>query len=341
MKLKEKSKEREKKKNRRRGPAKGSKPKANALTASLNVDDTEEGQENENSGDRRRPRRAAAPVFPIDAPVSETDVAPSPAPTPGRKTASTTKTDTGNEAGPRKKVKIAPQKTPKQTKNSQPIAAAPISATGRQAESPVPLPGPTDWKNRKEPAGSSRFPPQFDGVSQAPAASFAPPFAVADRAGQSMGSNFEVMRQTPPYPAQERVDSATPMFEDRRNIPQQTSSYWSVPEQNDFPALLRHFGTDWQGIAKHMTSKNHIMVYKALFHEWLIVSSDSNKNRRVANILAQVKNYYQRQVDSGKMKEWEDIARDADAPSHGSSEERSVRASTRLCATFWVSYGGS
>jgi hypothetical protein len=46
---------------------------------------------------------------------------------------------------------------------------------------------------------------------------------------------------------------------DRRNMPQ-TSSYWSVPEQTDFPALLQHFGTDWQAIAKWMGSKTHIMV---------------------------------------------------------------------------------
>jgi hypothetical protein len=46
---------------------------------------------------------------------------------------------------------------------------------------------------------------------------------------------------------------------DRRNMPQ-TSSYWSVPEQTDFPALLQHFGTDWKAIAKWMGSKTHIMV---------------------------------------------------------------------------------
>jgi len=54
------------------------------------------------------------------------------------------------------------------------------------------------------------------------------------------------------------------------------------------------------------------MVYTTVFQQWLVVPSDSNKSRRVANIQTQVKNYYQRQVDSGKMKEWEDIARDAD-----------------------------
>jgi len=313
--LKPKAKEREKKKKGRRGPAKGSKPKANALTASLGTaDDNEDGQENENPVDgRRRPRRAAAPVFPIDAPVSENEVA-SPAPTPGRKSTNAPKTDTGNESGPRKKVKIAPQKTAKQAKNSQPLAAAPIAAANRQVESPAPA-APVEWKNRKEPSGSNRFPSQFDGAPQGPpTTTFAPPFVGAEKPGPSMAPSFEVMPQ--PYPSQERVDSNTPMGfdpqQDRRNVPQ-TSSYWSVPEVNDFPALLRHFGTDWQGIAKHMTTKTHIMVYQNLFHQWLIVPLDTNKSRRVANIQTQVKNYYQRSVDSGKNREWEDIARDADA----------------------------
>lgn len=38
------------------------------------------------------------------------------------------------------------------------------------------------------------------------------------------------------------------------------SSYWTVEEQNNFPALLRHFGSDWHGIAKFMTNKTHTMV---------------------------------------------------------------------------------
>ena len=39
-----------------------------------------------------------------------------------------------------------------------------------------------------------------------------------------------------------------------------TSSYWSVPESTDFPKMLDHFGTDWQAIASHMTSKTSVMV---------------------------------------------------------------------------------
>jgi hypothetical protein len=92
----------------------------------------------------------------------------------------------------------------------------------------------------------------------------------------------------------------------------QSSSYWSVPEQTDFPALLGHFGTDWHGIAKWMCSKTHIMVYRTVFQDWLIVPSDSNRGLRLANIQTQVKNYYQRQVDSGKMSLWEQIAHEAD-----------------------------
>jgi hypothetical protein len=71
--------------------------------------------------------------------------------------------------------------------------------------------------------------------------------------------------------------------QDHRNIPQ-TSSYWSVPEATDLPALLRHFGTDWHGIAKHLTTKTHIMVYTTIFQQWLAMPSDNNKSRRIANI---------------------------------------------------------
>jgi hypothetical protein len=69
----------------------------------------------------------------------------------------------------------------------------------------------------------------------------------------------------------ERLGSAPPsgfdaQLDRRSTVQQQTSSYWSVPEQTDFPALLRHFGTDWHAIAKHMGSKTHIMVYKEIFN---------------------------------------------------------------------------
>jgi hypothetical protein len=38
------------------------------------------------------------------------------------------------------------------------------------------------------------------------------------------------------------------------------SSYWSVAEMANFPSLLMCYGTDWQGIASHMTTKTATMV---------------------------------------------------------------------------------
>jgi len=50
-----------------------------------------------------------------------------------------------------------------------------------------------------------------------------------------------------------------------RRDSQQTSSYWSVPEQTDFPSVLAHFGTNWHGVATWMSSKDHIMVHAFSF----------------------------------------------------------------------------
>ncbi|CAI7666429.1 unnamed protein product [Penicillium bialowiezense] len=51
----------------------------------------------------------------------------------------------------------------------------------------------------------------------------------------------------------------------------QPTSYWSVPEQRDFPALLGHFGRDFEGISGWMKTKTTVMV----------------------------KNFFQRRLDSG------------------------------------------
>ncbi|KOS39519.1 hypothetical protein ACN38_g9625 [Penicillium nordicum] len=71
----------------------------------------------------------------------------------------------------------------------------------------------------------------------------------------------------------------------------QPTSYWSVPEQRDFPALLGHFGRDFEGISAWMKTKTTVMV----------------------------KNFYQRRLDSGQ-KDFELIATDA--------EEKKARGET-------------
>ncbi|KAJ5500875.1 hypothetical protein N7463_008125 [Penicillium fimorum] len=63
----------------------------------------------------------------------------------------------------------------------------------------------------------------------------------------------------------------------------QPTSYWSVPEQRDFPALLGHFGRDFEGISSWMKTKTTVMV----------------------------KNFYQRRLDSGQ-KDFELILADAE-----------------------------
>jgi hypothetical protein len=56
------------------------------------------------------------------------------------------------------------------------------------------------------------------------------------------------------------IEPPTPFDSHNERNLRQTSSYWSVLEQEEFPALLQHFGTDWLGIAKHMKSKTPVMV---------------------------------------------------------------------------------
>jgi hypothetical protein len=303
--LKEKAKKKNSK--RKKAPSKG-KPKANASITEINRDDGEDGQD-EKGGERRRPRRAAAPTWPIpvDSTPAESEAA-SPAPTPSRKTAATPKVENGNEApAPKQRKPRAPRdKTSKQAKNSQLLAAAPTPGP-RRAETPR----AQTPSIQGGPMSANRMSTPYDGAAGLTSSFATSPYMAVDRNPTNLGANFEQMSQT--FATQER-DSATPIGfdpQDRRN-PQHTSSYWSVPEQTDFPDLLRHFGTDWHGIAKHMASKTHIMVYHTVFEDWLVVPADSNRSRCVANILTQVKNYYQRLVDSGKMSAWETIAREAD-----------------------------
>lgn len=70
----------------------------------------------------------------------------------------------------------------------------------------------------------------------------------------------------PNYPPPNYVQEGDTIKESEKRDTAQISSYWSVPETTDFPVLLGHFGTDWHGIAKFMTSKTHIMVIPIFFH---------------------------------------------------------------------------
>src|SRR5690606_4897764 len=67
---------------------------------------------------------------------------------------------------------------------------------------------------------------------------------------------------TPPQPIVSTLNFAQPPVQPQpeRRAQSQASSYWSVSEITEFPALLRAFGTDWTAIANHMGSKTPVMV---------------------------------------------------------------------------------
>jgi hypothetical protein len=260
--LKEKLKKKEKGKKKGRASTAASKPKSNALMANLGSRDgeTDDGQDAVD-GERRRPRRAAAPIWPIEPP-SESETA-TPAPTPGRRMVSANKGDTGSESGltKRKNKSSARDKGPKQPKNGQLLAAAPPAKT-RDPDDTSPSGQTAEKAQGKVSSEPNRFLGQFDGTSQN--TTVYPTARVPHEliAGPPAGGVDKMFHS---YTDQEYGESAAvgvpfdSQHNDRRNA-NPTSSYWSVPEQTDFPALLQHFGTDWHAIAKFMASKTHIMV---------------------------------------------------------------------------------
>ncbi|OBT85219.1 hypothetical protein VE02_05205 [Pseudogymnoascus sp. 03VT05] len=284
LKLKEKLKKQIRGKGRKR------KPKTSVHTVALGREEVEE-EPTEGTNDRRRPRRAAAPIFGGAEPApSESDTTP--APTPARRGAATPKEGETTATGKRKgKAAATREKATKQPKNNQLLAAAP-NAVPKNQETKVPLAMPIikEWQQPIVPPPEPvRFTSQiapWDG----PAPILPPyvtPSVVAEKPTAPIPSGHDIVPQG--YPVPEHVGALPPGSaynsdpQNQRNTAAPTSSYWSVPEQNDFPMLIEYYGTDWHGIAKWMASKTHIMV----------------------------KNYYQRQIDSGRS-DLEEMARIAD-----------------------------
>ena len=109
-------------------------------------------------------------------------------------------------------------------------------------------------------------------------------------------SDIQAPRQEPPMPGRHGQGQSQ-----ARGAGSQTSSYWSVPEQNDFKALLGHFGSDWNAIAGAMKSKTHIMV------SFTVILLDITI---LTNI--KVKNYFHRAIEKGDKDSLEALATQAD-----------------------------
>ncbi|KAI9825247.1 MAG: hypothetical protein M1832_001281 [Thelocarpon impressellum] len=250
------NKRRSNKKGRKPAPS-TARPKSNALMSDLGVrPELYDGDEFDTPPaavtDSGRPRRAAAPVF--GELNSEVDSNAS-TQAPGRKPAVTPKGD-GPAENPlergtkRGKAGATREKGAKRGRN-QLLAAAPgpspEKSTGKAKERE------TGRDRDQKGDDDQKIKDVDDGRSlaniQARAASLeVPPNPQDDRSGVPASSSGSPQRETSrPSRGNHRAGA-------------QTSSYWSVPESTDFPKLLDHFGSDWQAIASHMTSKTPVMV---------------------------------------------------------------------------------
>lgn len=287
--LKEKLKKQPKK--RKKGKTKA---RSSALVSELgNPDETqEEATETGENGERRRPRRAAAPTWDFERPPAESAEG-TPATTPGGRRGAGGKADSSSEKTekPRRK-RVAKEKEPKQPKTPQVLAPTPMPTQavqgvvkGARSRSNSKVP-PADILPTQNPtADMGRTPLSFDTARASPMPGLPPSIAnppthsmsPAEKALEIMAppslrpepiappqSTIATFEFGPPAPAP-APSAPEPPEASGRATPAAASSYWSVVEQSDFPKLLRSFGTDWPAIAQHMTTKTATMVRTRLF----------------------------------------------------------------------------
>ncbi|KAK6845424.1 Myb-like DNA-binding protein [Apiospora arundinis] len=273
--LKEKLKKRPRTRKRGRG-----KQRSSALVSELGNGDNEveENHETGENGERRRPRRAAAPTFNSEA-TPATDGEATGTSTPSRRGA---KHDGEKPERKQRGRRAAKDKEHKQQRANQTLAAAPSTpaATGKtnRSRSSSRVQPPADWAAAQQ-AQTGVIPNVFNqyeatpGTSAVPSPSIPAPFSAAkpivspERAIPSPvpGTISEVMappklRPEPPQPSVPTpFDIKQPPSSDHK-ANSGASSYWSVPEMADFPALLSSFGSDWAAIANHMRTKTTVMV---------------------------------------------------------------------------------
>lgn len=264
-------KEKLKKQPRRRKKGGRGKQRSSALVSELGngEGETEENQETGENGERRRPRRAAAPTWGFEQPAIDTDNS-TPSATPGRRGASV-KGDHPEKVDGRKRGRKAKDKDAKTLKTNQTLAAAPAPGKGRSrsnsralnTETQPPAPGdlhrlPTQFD--QHPSGIQ---PPFSVQQQQPMQTMDRPQPIAATSISEVMAAPSLRPEPPPQPAIATFNLAPPQPE--RKAPTQASSYWSVSESNDFPHLLRSFGSDWTGIAAHMGSKTAVMASSHMF----------------------------------------------------------------------------
>ena len=222
-------------------------------------DTTVENYETQNNpiNEKGRPKRAAAPTF---GDIVKLEPA-TPAPTSARRGAAAVKEANGSlssEKPTARRTRTVPAKEKVGRKGKAPLLAA--------------APGPSPQKSVHEAMRSVSKEPTAENEQRVEEIEGAQLLA-----GLTSGQPYTapVMPQTSPegwpvdQPLPMNVDptqkQVQPFIQEQPPVSQQksggtTSSYWSVPEQNDFYNLLRYFGTNWPAIATTMKTKTHIMV---------------------------------------------------------------------------------
>ena len=302
-----------KKQPRRRKKGRG-KQRSSALVSELGntENETEENQDTGENGERRRPRRAAAPTWGYEATPTGDSEGNTPSGTPGRRRGPAASNDAkqdGEKAEPKRggrrarQPKVDKEKTKPPVLAPQPPAvpttpgatatgAAAAAATAAAAVTPTATAKagrsrsnsraqvPTEWTTTPPVPGPElgRLPTSFEvpalgmqpplmPVQQPPlsAPEPAPPSSLSGVMAPPSGVMAPpALRPDPPPPPPSAVATFDISGPDRNRTPVQASSYWSVAEVNDFPGLLRSFGTDWGKIADHMQSKTPVMVRLSL-----------------------------------------------------------------------------
>lgn len=218
---------------KKRGRAPAVRPRSTALMSDLVYERDEVDGVPAAVTDTGRPRRAAAPTFGESATEAENGAVP--VATTSRKAAKESNGEQTNEKATAKKR--AGPKGPRKTK-------AVI----------VPAGGPSPQKVEKEikavraNAKLDTFLPKTD-----------EPFVVDMQ--RNIPTEMEANR-APTLLSTSTLDGTTSGRppSTTRNVSQQSSSYWSVPETTYFPTLVDYFGRDWTGISNFMETKTSNMV---------------------------------------------------------------------------------
>ncbi|MCJ1313218.1 hypothetical protein MMC25_006895 [Agyrium rufum] len=287
------------KRGRRAGRAQA-RPKANALMSNIGSGNqllnSTEVDAPVSVTDTGRPRRTAAPTFGATTTDSE---AAQPPTTSTRRGPAQPKFDANGELIPEKPKRTRntqPKERTKRGKGQQLLAAAPIPSMTKQepetpainANEPTVEEGPNsrELEEAQLLAGFQQSGSAQQTIAYPNAApSWLSPVRPADVPFSPEKPMNASSKQSPILSNQSQLMAeqiqASNQASARNAV--QTSSYWSVPENQDFPALVAYFGHDWQSIANHLKNKTPVMV----------------------------KNHFYRSLDAGKP-ELEAIAIDAD-----------------------------